>query len=85
MCNLAVNSEQTRQVNELKTLRNLRPCLGPNSVLRVEGSLENADLPTNTKHSIILPGRLALTRLHVLYEHSNMGHAGPSYTLNDLE
>ena len=36
--NLAVNSEQTRQVNELKTLRNLRPCLGPDSILHVEGT-----------------------------------------------
>ena len=79
--NLAVNSEQTRQVNELKTLRNLRPCLGPDSILRVEGRLENADLPTDTKHPIILPSRHALTRLVVLYEHSDAGHAGPSYTL----
>ena len=79
--NLAVNSEQTLQVNELKTLRNLRPCLGPDLILRVEGRLENADLPTDTKHPIILPSRHALTRLVVLYEHSDAGHAGPSYTL----
>ena len=79
--NLAVNSEQTRQVNELKTLRNLRPCLGPDLILRVEGRLENADLPTDTKHPIILPSRHALTRLVVLYEHAEAGHAGPSYTL----
>ena len=39
LCNLAVNSEQTLQVKELKTLRNLRPCLGPDSILRVEGRL----------------------------------------------
>ena len=79
--NLAVNSEQTRQVNESKTLRNLRPCLGPDSILRVEGRLENANLPTDTKHPIILPSRHALTRLVVLHEHLDAGHAGPSYTL----
>ena len=79
--NLAVNSEQTRQVNELKTLRNLRPCIGPDLLLRVEGRLENADLPTDTKHPIILPSRHALTRHVVLHEHSEVGHAGPSYTL----
>ena len=72
--NLAVNSEQTRQVNELKTLRNLRSCLGPDSILRVGGGLENADL-------IILPSKHALTRLVVLYEHSDAGHVGPSYAL----
>ena len=79
--NLAVNSEQTRQVNELKTLRNLRSCLGPDSILRVGGRLENADLPTDTKHLINLPSKHALTRLVVLYEHSDAGHAGPSNAL----
>ena len=79
--NLAVNSEQTRQVNELKTLRSLRPCLGPDSILRVEGRLENADLLSVTKHPIILPNRHALIRLLVLYEHSDAVHAGPSYRL----
>ena len=47
----------------------------------MEGRLENADLPTDTKHPIILPSRHALTRLVVLYEHSDAGQAGPLYTL----
>ena len=81
LCNLADDSEQTRQVNELNTLHNLQPCLEPNSILRVEGRLENADLLTDTKHPIILPSRHALTCLVVLYEHSDAGHAGPLYTL----
>ena len=49
-------------VSELKTLRNLRPCVGPDSMLRVEGRLENASLPVDTKHPYILPERHALTR-----------------------
>ena len=36
---------------------NLQPCVGPDKLLRVVGRLENADLPTDTKHPIILPGR----------------------------
>ena len=40
--------------------------------------LENAKLPMDYKHRIILSGRHALTRLIVLDEHSN---AGPYYTL----
>ena len=68
-------------VSELKTLCNLRPCVGPDSMLRVEGRLENASLLVETKHPYILPGRHALTRLIVLSDHSNAGHAGPSYTL----
>ena len=70
-----------RQVSELRTLRNLRPCVDSNSVLRIEGRLKNADLPLDTKHPIILPSRHVLTSLIVLHEHCNSGHAGPAYTL----
>ena len=47
----------------------------------MEGRLDNASLPVDTKHPIILPGRHALTRLVVLNEHADAGHAGPLYTL----
>ena len=50
-------------------------------MFRVEGRLENAELPIDIKHPLILPGRHALTRLIVLHEHSDSGHAGPSYTI----
>ena len=75
-----LNTEQMHHVSELKTLCNLRPCVEPDSMLREEGRLENASLPVDT-NLYILPGRHALTRLIVLSEHSNAGHAGPSYTL----
>ena len=75
------NEKFTRRINELKMLRNLRPCVGSDLLFRVDRRLENADLPVDSKHLIILPGRHALTRLVVLDEHSNAGHAGPSYTL----
>ena len=76
-----LNTEKMHHVSELKTLCNLRPRVGLDSMLRVEGRLENASLPFDTKHSYILPGRHALTKLIVLSERSNAGHAGPSYTL----
>ena len=50
-------------------------------MLRVEGRLENTELPIDTKHPFILPSRHALTRLIILNEHSQAGHAGPAYTL----
>jgi len=50
-------------------------------MLRVDGRLENAELPVDSKHPLILPGRHALTRLIVLNEHGLADHAGPSYTL----
>ena len=37
----------TRRVYELKPLRNLRPCVGSDLLLRVDDRLENADLPTS--------------------------------------
>ena len=77
----AGSNGNTRQVHELKTLRNLRPCIASDLSLHVDDRLENAELSTNTKHPIILPGRHALTRLIVLSEHSSAGHAGPLYTL----
>ena len=69
------------RITELKSLRNLRPCADPNSMLRTDGRLENAELPLDTSHPLILPSRRSLTRLLVLYEHVVGGHAGPSYTL----
>ena len=77
-----VNSaEKMRKINELKTLSNPRPCVDAESMLRVEGRLENAELPIDTRHPFILPSRHALTRLIILNEHTLAGHAGPSYTL----
>ena len=68
--NKADSLDERRRVNESKSLRNLRPCVGYDMLLRVDGQLENADLPTDTKHPIILPGRHPLTRLIVFDEHS---------------
>ena len=77
----ASNSEEFKKIYELKTLRNLRPCLDNEVMLRVEGRLDNAELPIDTRHPFILPSRHALTRLIVLDEHTKAGHAGPYYTL----
>ena len=77
----ANGADEMRKINELKILRNLRPCVDSDMVLRVEGRLENAELPIDTKHPFILPSRHALTRLIILHEHSQAGHAGPAYTL----
>ena len=76
-----VNSNQMRKLNKLKSLRNLRPCVDYDLMLRFEGLLENAELPVDTRHPFIIPSRHALTRLIVLNEHILAGHAGPLYTL----
>ena len=51
------NIENTRRINELKTLRNLRPCVDSELMFCVEGRLENAKLSIDTRHPLILPGR----------------------------
>ena len=77
-----VNSaDQRRKIKELKTLRNLRSCVDAEFMLRVEGRLENAELPIDTRHPFILPSRHALTPLIILNVHALAGHVGPSYTL----
>ena len=70
-----------RRISELRTLRNLRPCVDNDSMLRVDGRLESAEQPVETKHPLILPSKHPLTRLIVLHEHKKAKHAGPSYTL----
>jgi len=72
---------EMHRVLELKSLRSLRPWVDKELMLRVDGRLENAELPVDSKHSLNLPGRHALTRLMILNEHSLAGHAGPSYIL----
>ena len=74
MSEKAVDVDDLRRISELKTLRPLRPCIDVGSILRVEGRLENAELPLDAKHPIILPSRHALTRLIVLYEHIKAAH-----------
>ena len=76
-----MNPNQMRKLNELKSLRNLRPYVDSDLMLRVEGRLENAELPVDTRHPFIIPSRNALTCLIVLNEHILAGLAGPLYTL----
>ena len=70
-----------RKLNELKTLSNLRPCLDSESMFRVEGRLLNSELPIDTRQLFIIPSSHALTRLIILHEHVQAGHAGPAYAL----
>ena len=45
------NAADMKRVSEVKTLRDLKPCfVGTDSILRVEGRLENAELRFDCKH-----------------------------------
>ena len=43
--NNSKTSEASRRINELKSLRSLRPCIGHDALLPVEGRLKNSLLP----------------------------------------
>ena len=73
--------DSKRRLNELITLRNLRPCVDLDNCLCIKGRLGNADLPIDSKHPLILPGRHPLTGLIVPYQHEHAGRGGPTYTL----
>ena len=76
-----IDPKSKRHLNELKTLRNLRPCMDLNNCLRVEGRLENSDLPLDSKHLLILPWKHPLTGRIMQYGYKLAGHGGPAYTL----
>ena len=59
----AVNSDDLRRISELKSLRDFRPCVDDRQMLRVDGRLENSELPVDSKHPLILPGSHALRGL----------------------
>ena len=79
--NNSLDLEHVRRVSELKTLRNLSPFVDNDLMLRVEGRLENADLPTDTKHLLLPSSRHLPIRLIVFDKHPRAGHVGPCYTL----
>ena len=62
----ATSAEEMSRISELKDLRNLRPCVDANSMLRIHGGPENAELPLDIRHPLILPIKHAWTRLIVL-------------------
>jgi hypothetical protein len=54
----------------------LNPFVDQNGVLRVGGRLQRSDLPSSTKHQVILSGGHHLTKLLIRRGHSSLLHAG---------
>ncbi|XP_043245749.1 uncharacterized protein LOC122393608 [Amphibalanus amphitrite] len=85
----AAYPEETRSLalgNELPKRSGLLP-LSPYSsddgLMRVGGRLENAPIPEDARHPVILPPRGEVTRLVILQRHESCGHAGVEQTLNE--
>ena len=83
-------------VDELRTLqaggtlptRNkispLSPFIDEVGVLRVGGRIENANVPHNAKHQLILPKDHPVTKLLIIHEHRSNAHVGREHVLASL-
>ena len=71
--------------HELPTRSSLLP-LSPyqdeDGLMRVGGRLRNAPVPEDARHPVILPRHGEVTRLVIMQEHAQNGHAGVEQTLN---
>ncbi|XP_055909270.1 uncharacterized protein LOC129944103 [Eupeodes corollae] len=63
-------------VSKRSKLARLSPIVDEKGILRVEGRLENADLPYSQRHPIILPSQGFLTSLIVHDTHMKLLHGG---------
>ncbi|XP_033229491.1 uncharacterized protein LOC117181028 [Belonocnema kinseyi] len=68
--------EQKRELANSSKLKSLTPFLDEFGLLRVGGRLNNASLPFDKKHPIILPSDHLLTKLIIKDEHKRLMHAG---------
>ena len=52
--------------------------------MRMDGRLQNVDLPPNSKHPIIFPSRRPVTDMIIRRYHEQEGHCGTSNVLNEI-
>lgn len=72
------------QVNNKSQLLSLAPFIDGEGLMRVSGRLENADLPFDTKHPIILPASGHFTWLVIREAHLKTLHGGGQLTTQHL-
>lgn len=72
------------KVESMKKLKPLNPFLDANEILRVGGRLENADIPFEQKHPIILPQGHAIVEMFLRSEHERLLHAGTQTVLANV-
>jgi hypothetical protein len=70
------NLQQGKALPSHSKLLTLHPFLDGNNLLRVGGRLENAEVPFDQKHPLILPPEHHVTKLLIWSEHVRLLHAG---------
>lgn len=76
--------EHSNLSNIKTSLSNLSPFLDSNSLLRIGGRLQNANLSFAQRHPIILPKASHITKLIIRKEHLRLKHAGLKLILCSL-
>ena len=72
----------TRQKNSNQLIKQLNLYSNDNKLIRCQGRLENADVPTEANNPILLPSRHPFTALIVQEEHKRVHHNRIRETLN---
>lgn len=70
-----------KTVGKKSRLKKLTPLLDEESIIRVNGRLENLDVPYDEKHPMILPQNHHVTNLIIDNAHLELFHAGTQSTL----
>ncbi|XP_078384040.1 uncharacterized protein LOC144666486 [Oculina patagonica] len=71
------------EVTKTSSLYRLDPFVDA-GLLRVGGRLNNADIPDESKHPVILPRKSYVTTLIIRHTHEQLGHAGRGHVLAKL-
>lgn len=74
--------EETGQADPKSPLIRLRPIVDKNGILRVWGRIDNAFLPQDEKHPIIIPSHSSFSKLLVLEAHHRTMHGGVQIMLH---
>lgn len=71
----------THEVQRCSKIASLNPFIDKNGIIRVGGRLQNADIPYDHKHPMLLPPKHNFTYLIIRFYHELTLHSGPQTTL----
>ena len=75
---------KSQVVSTKSRLKSLSPFIDDRGIIRVGGRLDNANIPYDNQHQILIPGSHAFTKLLVSDEHHTLLHAGPQSLLYNI-
>lgn len=75
---------QNKSLQKTSFLYRLSPFIDNSGILRIAGRIENANIPDEFKHPIILPKYCHITKLLVLHHHNLFGHINHETLVNEM-